>query len=44
MSETPMTERVKTLVEDTTHTVANSPQKLIDASRGAIHMLSLIHI
>ncbi len=38
MSETPMTERVKTLVEDTTHTVANSPQKLIDASRGAIHM------
>ena len=33
-----MTERVKTLVEDTTHTVANSPQKLIDASRGAIHM------
>ena len=38
MSETPMTERVKTLVEETTHTVANSPQKLIDASRGAIHM------
>ena len=38
MSETPITKRVQTLVEETTHTVANSPQKLIDASRGAIHM------
>ena len=32
-----MTERVKTLVGGH-HTVANSPQKLIDASRGAIHI------
>lgn len=38
MAETPITKRVQTLVEDTTHTVANSPQRLIDASRGAIHM------
>jgi hypothetical protein len=38
MAEMPMTKRVQTLVEETTQTVAHSPQRLIDASRGAIHM------
>jgi polyhydroxyalkanoate synthesis regulator phasin len=38
MAELPMTKRVQTLVEETTQTVTHSPQRLIDASRGAIHM------
>ncbi len=38
MAELPMTKRVQTFVEETTQTVTHSPQRLIDASRGAIHM------
>lgn len=38
MAELPMTKRVQTFVEETSQTVAHSPQRLIDASRGAIHM------
>lgn len=38
MAELSMPKRVQTLVEEATETMAHSPQRLIDASRGAVHM------
>jgi hypothetical protein len=38
MAELPMPKRVQAFVEEATETVTHSPQRVIDASRGAIHM------
>jgi hypothetical protein len=37
MTEATLTNRVQNLVEDTTHTIAESPRKLVEASRGAFN-------